>query len=52
MMTLGLIVSISVTFCYYFVVKYFSSDDDINVKDTEKSKITSALGNFQKKIAS
>jgi len=27
----------------------FSSDEDINVKDTEKSKITSALGNFAKK---
>ena len=27
----------------------FSSNDDIDVKDTEKSKITFALGNFAKK---
>ena len=50
MMTLGLIVSISVTFLLLpSLLNIFSSDDDINVKDTEKSKITSALGNFSKK---
>ena len=49
MMTLGLIVSISVTFLLLpSLLNIFSSDEDINVKDTEKSKITSALGNFSK----
>jgi predicted RND superfamily exporter protein len=50
MMTLGLIVSISVTFLLLpSLLNIFSSDEDINVKDTEKSKITSALGNFSKR---
>jgi uncharacterized protein len=50
MMTLGLIVSISVTFFLLpSLLNIFSSDDDINVKDTEKSRITSALGSFAKK---
>ena len=49
MMTLGLIVSIAVTFLLLpSLLNIFSSDEDINVKDTEKSKITSALGNFSK----
>ena len=49
MMTLGLIVSISVTFILLpSLLNIFSSDDDINVKDTEKSIITSALSNFSK----
>ena len=49
MMTLGLIVSILVTFLLLpSLLSIFSSEDDINVKDTEKSKITSALGNFSK----
>ena len=49
MMTLGLIVSISVTFLLLpSLLNIFSSDEDINVKDTEKSVITSALGNFAK----
>jgi len=49
MMTLGLIVSILVTFLLLpSLLNIFSSDDDINVKDTEKSKITSTLGNFSK----
>tara|TARA_B100001093_G_scaffold469471_1_gene490228 strand:+ start:457 stop:2934 length:2478 start_codon:yes stop_codon:yes gene_type:complete len=49
MMTLGLIVSISVTFLLLpSLLNIFSSSDDIDVKDTEKSKITSALGNFSK----
>ena len=49
MMTLGLIVSISVTFLLLpSLLNIFASDEDINVKDTEKSKITSALSNFSK----
>ncbi len=47
MMTLGLIVSISVTFLLLpSLLNIFSSDDDINVKDTEKSIITSTLSKF------
>ena len=50
MMTLGLIVSILVTFLLLpSLLNIFSSDDGIDVKDTEKSKITSAIGNFSKK---
>jgi len=50
MMTMGLTVSILVTFLLLpSLLTLFSSDEDINVKDTEKSKITSALGNFAKK---
>ena len=50
MMTLGLIVSISVTFFLLpSLLSIFSSDEDSDVKDTEKSKITSALSNFSKK---
>ena len=49
MMTLGLIVSISVTFLLLpSLLNIFSSDEDANVKDTEKSIITSALSNFSK----
>tara|TARA_B110001450_G_C17636034_1_gene487215 strand:- start:369 stop:1862 length:1494 start_codon:yes stop_codon:yes gene_type:complete len=49
MMTLGLIVSITVTFFLIpSLLNIFSDDNDINVKDTEKSKITSALGSFAK----
>ena len=49
MMTLGLIVSILVTFLLLpSLLNIFSTDDDINVKDTEKSKITSALGSLAK----
>ena len=49
MMTLGLIVSILVTFLLLpSLLSIFSSDDDTNVKDTEKSKITAFLGNFSK----
>ena len=51
MMTLGLIVSILVTFLLLpSLLNLFSSDEEIDVKDTEKSLITSALGSFQKKI--
>ncbi|MDC0437642.1 MMPL family transporter [Pelagibacteraceae bacterium] len=49
MMTLGLIVSLLVTFLLLpSLLNIFSSDNEINVKDTEKSFITSALGNFTK----
>jgi len=49
MMTMGLSVSILVTFLLLpSLLTLFSSDEDINVKDTEKSKITYALGNFAK----
>ena len=50
MMTMGLSVSILVTFLLLpTLLNLFSSSEDINLKDTEKSKITSALGNFAKK---
>ena len=50
MMTMGLTVSILVTFLLLpSLLTLFSSNEDIGVKDTEKSKITSALGNFAKK---
>ena len=50
MMTLGLIVSLLVTFLLLpSLLSIFSSNNEINVKDTEKSFITSALGSFTKK---
>ena len=50
MMTMGLTISILVTFFLLpSLLTLFSSDEDINVKNTEKSIITSALGNFSKK---
>ncbi len=50
MMTLGLIVSISVTFLLIpSLLKITSTVSDVNIKSPEKSKITSALGNFSKK---
>jgi len=49
MMTLGLIVSLLVTFLLLpSLLSLFSSNDEIGVKDTEKSLITSALGSFTK----
>ena len=49
MMTLGLIVSLSVTFLLLpSLLNIFSSENEINVKDTEKSFITSMLGWLQK----
>ncbi len=49
MMTLGLIISLLVTFLLLpSLLNLFSSDDEISVKDTEKSLITSALGSFAK----
>jgi len=53
MMTLGLIVSITVTFLLLpSLLNIFSNESDINLKDTDKSKITSALANFSKKYTS
>jgi predicted RND superfamily exporter protein len=49
MMTLGLIISLLVTFLLLpSLLNIFSSDNEIGVKDTEKSFITSALGSFTK----
>ncbi len=50
MMTMGLTVSILVTFLLLpSLLSLFASSNDINIKDTEKSVITKALGNFAKK---
>ena len=50
MMTLGLIVSLLVTFLLLpSLLNIFSSDNEINIKDTEESFITSAFGSFTKK---
>ena len=50
MMTLGLIVSLFVTFLLLpSLLNLFSTEKEVNVKDTEKSLITSALGSFTKK---
>jgi len=49
MMTLGLIVSLLVTFLLLpSLLNIFSSDNELNIKDTEKSFITSALSSFTK----
>ncbi len=49
MMTLGLIVSFLVTFLLLpSLISLLSSDNEIGLKDTEKSLITSALGSFTK----
>jgi len=49
MMTLGLIVSLLVTFLLLpSLISLFSSNSEIDIKDTEKSFITSALGSFTK----
>ncbi|RPH00877.1 MAG: hypothetical protein CBD13_002480 [Candidatus Pelagibacter sp. TMED153] len=49
MMTLGLIVSLLVTFLLLpSLLNLFSSNDEIDIKDTEKSVVTSALGSFAK----
>jgi len=49
MMTLGLIVSFLVTFLLLpSLINLLSSDNEIGIKDTEKSLITSALGSFTK----
>ena len=50
MMTLGLIISLLVTFLLLpSLLNLFSSKKEINIQDTEKSFITSALANFTKK---
>ena len=50
MMTMGLTVSILVTFLLLpSLINLFASEQDINVKDTEKSIITASLGSFAKK---
>ena len=50
MMTLGLIISFLVTFLLLpSLINLISSENEINIKDTEKSFITSALGAFSKK---
>jgi uncharacterized protein len=49
MMTLGLIVSLLITFLLLpCLLNLFSSDKELNIKDTEKSIITTALGVFTK----
>ena len=49
MMTLGLTVSIIVTFFLLpSLLNLFASNEDVEVKNSEKSKITSALANFTK----
>ena len=49
MMTLGLIISLLITFLLLpSLINLLSSDNDIDLKDTEKSFITSALGSFTK----
>ena len=49
MMTLGLTVSIGITFSLLpALLSLMSKKDDINIQNTENSKITSALANFSK----
>ena len=49
MMTLGLVVSFLVTFLLLpSLISILASQDEIGLKDTEKSLITSALGSFTK----
>ncbi len=49
MMTLGLIVSLFVTFLLLpCLLNIFASNDEIDIKDTEKSKITKMLGSIAK----
>ncbi len=50
MMTLGLLVSFVITFLLLpSLINSFSSEKEINIKDTEKSLITSLLGSIAKK---
>ena len=50
MMTLGLVVSIIVTFSLLpSLLSIFTTNENMNVKDTDRSMITSALSNFSKK---
>ena len=49
MMTLGLIISFSITFLLLpSLLSIFSSDNEIDIKIVEKSKITGFLGNLAK----
>ena len=49
-MTLGLIVSLFVTFLLLpSLINLLSKDNEINIKDTDKSLITSLLASFTKK---
>jgi uncharacterized protein len=49
MMTVGLLVSLLVTFLLLpSLLNIFSSENEMNLKNTEKSLITSALGSFTK----
>ena len=49
MMTVGLLVSLLVTFLLLpSLLNIFSSENEMNLKDTERSLITSALGSFTK----
>ena len=49
MMTLGLVVSLLITFLLLpSLINILSSENEIGLKDTEKSLITSALGSFTK----
>ena len=49
MMTLGLIISLAVTFFLLpCLLNIFSSENEINIKDTEKSFITKILGSIAK----
>ena len=50
MMTLGLLISLLVTFLLLpSLINLISSENEIGLKDTEKSLITAALGSFAKK---
>ena len=50
MMTMGLVVSLLVTFLLLpSLINLLSSENEIDIKDTEKSIITSALSSFVKK---
>ncbi len=50
MMALGLIVSLIITFLLLpTLLNIFAKDEEIKIREIEKSKITSAMGNFSKK---
>ena len=50
MMTLGLLISLLVTFLLLpSLINLISSENEVGLKDTEKSLITAALGSFTKK---
>ena len=47
-MTMGLVVSLLVTFLFTSLINLLSSENEFNLKDTEKSFITSTLSSLQK----